>query len=807
MQTFNLSLVTLACLVATTAQANEQSHDPSVERISVYGKQNDVVMNSGLATKSNMSLMATPAAVVVIDEAMIKAQGVNNLQNLVRNISGVTQAGNNYGIGDNLVVRGLGANYTYDGMYGGAGLGNTFNPTRSLTNVESVEVLKGPATGLYGMGSAGGVINLIEKKPQFEQHNTMHIELGQWQSYAMGLDSTNAITDQLAYRFVAKHERSEGFRDLNNDRDEAYLSFRYLVDDNQDLTLATAYIKDSIAVDSIGHPIRIYNAESVGNKSAAQATWQDLINDPNGEGIQLTDEQRQRLATSLADNDGLTPYSFGHAGLISPMASDNQGEELRVKLTHTLYLTDNLFLNQQLQYRDYDTGFARQTGAYNYVYWDRRGTINADPRAPLVLDGQLYPFAARRQEYRKVSADERSWQYFADLRYDFNLADINQELLVNANYEDRDIRFKQYSIYDADKVIKNKQGDVIYRGTLPYIFDIRSPNWAQGRFEDYDPLNTANYNKTVSAWGTGVQHVAYFDNGFTTRVGVAFNEIKQSYEHFGVDARYRASAAQPTPEQNTADMGATYNLGVTYMPTDNLSVFINHAKGRTAYGILDSVSGTEQDRDDSESLSNDIGLRFKAFDDQLLASVVIFESARTNLQYNNPEYDEAVSAADVPRYFYDGKEQTKGVELDLNAHLNDNWKLNVNAIYQDARDKTNPNNETTYNSRQKGVPYISAGTWLSYAHHWAALAHPIELSLGANYVDKRSTHSTSFGIPDGYVPSYTVFDSALSYVTDSWTLQLNLNNLFNKKYYSKAMFLGGMPGEERNVKLSFSMSL
>ncbi|WP_139379769.1 TonB-dependent receptor plug domain-containing protein, partial [Zoogloea sp. LCSB751] len=79
-------------------------------------------------------------------------QGVDNLQDLIRNISGVTQAGNNYGIGDNLVIRGLGANYTYDGMYGGAGLGNTFNPTRSLTNVESVEVLKGPATGLYGMG-------------------------------------------------------------------------------------------------------------------------------------------------------------------------------------------------------------------------------------------------------------------------------------------------------------------------------------------------------------------------------------------------------------------------------------------------------------------------------------------------------------------------------------------------------------------------------------------------------------------------------------------------------------------------------
>ena len=43
-------------------------------------------------------------------------------------------------------------------------MGNTYNPTRTLTNIERVEVLKGPATGLYGTGAAGGVINMIEKK-------------------------------------------------------------------------------------------------------------------------------------------------------------------------------------------------------------------------------------------------------------------------------------------------------------------------------------------------------------------------------------------------------------------------------------------------------------------------------------------------------------------------------------------------------------------------------------------------------------------------------------------------------------------
>lgn len=815
---FRLSLIALACFSALAqnvyAENTSTAPDTNVERITVYGKQNSVVKNSGLATKSDMSLMETPAAVVVVDQELISAQGVDNLQDLIRNISGVTQAGNNYGIGDNLVIRGLGANYTFDGMYGGAGLGNTFNPTRSLTNVESVEVLKGPATGLYGMGSAGGVINLIEKKPQFESKHKFTTEVGQWDTYSLAIDSTGGITDDVAYRLVAKTARSEGYRDLGADRDEVFGSLKWVLSDNQDVMLSGAYIKDAIAVDSIGHPIRIYNADSVGGKTAGEVTWQDLINDPNGRGIQLTDEQRQQLAASLASGDGLTPYAFGDAGLISPMAKDNEGEELRFKLTHNIYFTDNLFLNQQLQYRDYTTGFARQTGAYNYVYWKRNikiggvqtDVINEDPRAPLVENGVLYPFAARRQEYRKLDAEETSWQYFADLRYDFQIGNIDNELLVNANYEDRTIRLEQFSIYDADQVIKDKKNNVIYRGSLPYIYDIRNPNWGTGKFEDYDPLKTANYNKKVSAWGLGVQHVGYLGYGFTTRVGVAFNEIKQSYEHLGLDARYSAGQASPTPEADSKDNGVTYNLGLTYMPIDDLSFFVNHSKGRTAYSILGSITGKNTDREDSESVSNDLGMRFKAFDDQMLASLVFFKSSRTNVPYNNPDYNAGVSTADVPVYFYDGSEDTQGVELDLNAHLNDQWRVNLNGMYQDARDKQNPNDKANYDSRQKGVPYVTASAWVTYGADWFALSSPIELSLGAKYVDERSTHSKDFGIPDGYVPSYTLVDSAVSYATDSWKLQLNINNLFNKDYYSKAMFLGGMPGEERNVKLQYSYS-
>ncbi|ABE54730.1 TonB-dependent receptor, plug [Shewanella denitrificans OS217] len=825
MKSLRLSLLALAChsaLFAVTAsahttilasqtsatseaQTNKARDNKDVERITVYGRQNQVVMNSGLATKSDMSLMETPAAVVIVDEALFDAQGLSNMQDLVRNISGVTQAGNNYGIGDNLVVRGLGANYTYDGMYGGAGLGNTFNPTRSLANVSSVEVLKGPATGLYGMGSAGGVINLIEKKPEFTSQHEFELELGQWDSYSMLADSTGAISDDLAYRVVAKSARSDGYRDMGTDRDEVYGSLKFLINDDQNIMLSAAYIKDAIPVDSIGHPIRIYNAESVNGKTAGEATWQDLVNDPGSKGIQLTDLQRQELANSLSSSDGLTPYTFGHKGLISPMAKANEGEELRLKLTHNIYLSDNLHLNQQLQYRNYDTGFARQTGAYNYVYWEQSEGINVAPRAPLLEDGKLYPFAARRQEYRKASADEKSWQYFADLRYDFELAGIDNELLMNANFEDRSIRSQQYSIWDKDYIIKDKKGQLLYQGSLPYIYDIRNPNWGTGQFEDYDPLRTSNYDKAISAWGLGVQHVGYLGNGFTSRIGVAFNEIKQAYEHLGVDARYSASRAEPTQLADTTDNGMTYNLGLTYMPTDDLSFFINHAKGRTAYSVLGDIKGDQSDREDSESVSKDFGIRAKGFDDQLLASLIFFKTSRTNLQYGNPLYNSDVSGPEVPQYFNNGSEDTEGVELDINATLNQQWTINVNAVYQDARDNQDPSRSDA-NQRQKGVPYVTAGMWASYAADFG-LREPISLSLGGKYVGERSTHSSRFGIPDGHVPSYAVMDSAISYDAQDYKIQLNINNLFNKVYYEKAMFLGGMPGEERNAKLTLTYRL
>ncbi|MEJ6473213.1 TonB-dependent receptor [Pseudoalteromonas piscicida] len=793
--------VKLALLGASTSAFAAEE----IERISVYGKHNNIILQSGTATKSNMDLMQTPAAVVVVDKELLESQSAATLQDALRNVSGLSQAGNNYGIGDSLTVRGLGVNYTYDGMYGGADLGNSFNPTRSLTNIESIEVLKGPATGLYGIGAAGGVVNLVEKKPKFEQALEVSGKVGAWNTYGIGVDFTDAITDKLAFRVVANHERSDGYRDLESGRDEVYASLRFDLNSDHSILFSTAYIDDSQQVDSIGDPVRILNWDSIAAEPGL-VTADLLPNDSNyiaeddkWLGQQLSDEQRAQLAASIAASDGLKPFDLGDGNLISPLSRPNEGEELRVKLRHDWYLNRNSKLTQQVLWRSYDSDFVRQTGAYNYVYWERTAKyedeyydiINATPRAPLVLNGELYPYAARRQEYRRQLASEKTWQYFADLQLTWDMNSISGEHLVSVNYENRDMRLKSWSAYDADG-----------NGSIPYILDIRNPNWPTGTFEDYDPSLRSNYDKTLTAYGISAQEVVYLTSALTARAGLAYTRLEQKYQHLGTER-----SPNESKELDSDDAGMTYNVGLNYQVTPQFSAFINVAKGRTAYSVIgslqDEADANRKNRPDSESETLDIGMRFTAFDEDLLGSLVWFETKRTNLMYANPEYNDKPGDdynVSVPRYFFDDEDESQGVELDLNLALNEQISVNVNATYQDAVEIRS--NERS--GQKKGIPKKFASTWVKYTQPVEWFSGAFEYSVGLNYESERTINSVSFGLPTATIDGYTRWDAAVKFDAEHFNVQLNLENLTDERYYSKAMFLGGMPGNERNAKLSFN---
>lgn len=768
-----------------TAQAGN-AEQSTVDEIVVMGTQLATIPSQATTTtRSSLPLIDTPATVTVVNRELIDAQLAVNLQDVLRNASGVNQAGNNYGVGDFLQSRGLPVGYAIDGLYAGAGLGpDSYAPTRSLTNVERVEVLQGANATIYGAGSAGGLINLIEKKPQFEQAFGFEARAGSYDTYGAVLDATGPINDRFAYRLVGSVYREDGFRDLVVDRDELYGSIAAEFSSSSRLTLSAAWVDDEVQVDSVGYPVRIYNAASTAPPGipAGEATADNLPNDP-ASSQQLTSGQIEALADSLAAGDGLRPFDLGEASLISPIARPNDGEEIRLKARWEWQPAEGLSITPSSQWRYYDSEYVRQTGAFNYVYWNRGGVVNQPPRAPLVAEDIIYPFAARRQEYRKFSVREKSWDNFLDVRFERNLFGRESETLLTAYYQDITADIDRASLYDADNA---RSAD----NPLPYIFDIRDPNFATGRFEDYDTFVSANYEKDVTTTGVGVQNILYVTSWLITRAGVGWNQIEQDF-----DSGPTELAPDRDPIDQTDD-GFVYNLGATVKPAEWLGLFVAYGEGRESFSFAGTLNGVT-DRPDSESTNFEVGAKLQDVDDRFSIGLTYFDTARTNLRYNNPEFEDNPSDPDfnidVPEFFFDGEDSTEGVQLDANLYLLDSLFINANATFQDARNRQNPNS-STFDVKQKGVPDEFFGLFGVYAPGWTVFDGSLRFKLGMEYQAARTINSSAFGLPDAVLPSQTVWDAGIEYQgDDGWQASLQVFNLTDELAYSRAMFLGGQP--------------
>ncbi len=114
-------------------------------------------------TKLTQPLLDTPQSVSVLPKALLDDQGITTLRDALRNVPGVSLAAGEGGQqGDNLSIRGFNAqnDFYLDGMHD---FGSYY---RDPFNLDSVEVLKGPASVLFGRGSTGGVINQVSKQAQ-----------------------------------------------------------------------------------------------------------------------------------------------------------------------------------------------------------------------------------------------------------------------------------------------------------------------------------------------------------------------------------------------------------------------------------------------------------------------------------------------------------------------------------------------------------------------------------------------------------------------------------------------------------------
>lgn len=164
---------------------------------------------SSTATKSTAPLRDIPQSVNVVLEQLLRDQAARSMQDALRNVPGV---GFSHGDGqrDQVVIRGFTAiaDQFIDGVRDDALY------FRDLSNIERVEVLKGPSAVLYGRGSSGGLINRITKKPVLgKTSGELALSLGSNDLKRLEADVNAPLGEAAAFRLNAAREDSGSYRD------------------------------------------------------------------------------------------------------------------------------------------------------------------------------------------------------------------------------------------------------------------------------------------------------------------------------------------------------------------------------------------------------------------------------------------------------------------------------------------------------------------------------------------------------------------------------------------------------------------
>jgi iron complex outermembrane receptor protein len=167
------------------------------------------------ATKTDALIRDLPQSIQIIGADLLRDAGVVDLAGALDLSSSVSRQSNLGGMWDSYAIRGFAGDPDFgsDYMVNGFNASRGYSGVRDNANIQSVEVLKGPASALYGRGEPGGTVNISTKKPLFKPAYSIEQSVGSFDTYRTGIDLTGPLSETVAYRLTGSYHESEGFRD------------------------------------------------------------------------------------------------------------------------------------------------------------------------------------------------------------------------------------------------------------------------------------------------------------------------------------------------------------------------------------------------------------------------------------------------------------------------------------------------------------------------------------------------------------------------------------------------------------------
>lgn len=338
-----LQAVIVLCFPAIPASGQE------ADRQDTAGYRDEIVVTgvfrneSAAATKTDIPMLETSQAISVLPEQLIEDQGVRRLGDALQNVAGVSH-GNTYGFFDGFMIRGFdassGATYL-DGLRDDTGYA-----TAELAGLERIEVVKGPASGLFGQGPLSGIVNLVSKRPREEAFLDVLLAGGSYNLFELQLDGNAPLTGDgsLLARVAAVYRDQDFFVDYSGQR-RIFIApaLTWKPGPDTSLTLLGRYVDDKI------------------NPWSPTTAYGTALPNPNGP-----------LPIDLSINDGKYPA-----------VQNNDFWNLGYVFDHAF--NDTIAIHQSLRYQDFHNSWdnwlfvsdisddLRKVGRFYYGPFDENG--------------------------------------------------------------------------------------------------------------------------------------------------------------------------------------------------------------------------------------------------------------------------------------------------------------------------------------------------------------------------------------------------------------------------------------------------
>jgi iron complex outermembrane receptor protein len=702
---YGVSALALAAALGLSASRAQAAGAPptSVSEVVVTGEHvRKLEQFTPTSSRLGLSTRETPATLDIIDAASITTRGLPTVEQAAVTLPGVTSGGSP-GDPAEFAMRGFSGDQIsilHNGLY--IGPANMTNRPQNTFNLQSIEILKGPASVLYGQGAIGGTVNVTNKAPSFgaAQYEAL-VAIGSFGSTSLGFGGGGGLRENLGARFDISRTSTDGFVDrAHASALNVTLSLLWRPSDNLDVQFSIDYGEDR-----------------------PSPYW----------------------------GTPLVPTSFATSPL-NGVLSTSPG--FTINGVATSYTIDSRMRHVNFNVADYKI-YDHQTWPQLYVKWQ--------PLDGVTVQDFLYYFNAKRrwmnaETYTFIQGptpttglidrdrffvfhEQDMWGDQASVSIKRDVFGLANKFVVGLDYSHLDFK-RTRGFPDNDRV------DPFHPS--PGLFGVDAKRYSPTKWDDLalfaeDALDITSDLKLV--------------------VGGRLERLKLDRKNFGPTGAFQAgSSFERTYKPSTWRVGLVYNLNAYVTP------YVSYTTGEDPVGTNIFIVNAGQNFSLSSSKQAEAGVKASLPDNRGSLTVALYDIERRNI------LTQVSVGGDLTNI---GSQKSKGLEVSGTLRPIDNWAIDANVAYTDAKYGTfvDPNfNIDATGNRPPDIPKWVANGWTSLSHVGGL---PLTLGGGVRYVGERFGNSAN----TLNLKPYTLVNLYATYeLMPNVAVSARVDNVFDKAY-------------------------